>query len=60
LRSQRQGSRREKALQLEAVLDDQEFSEVFMMAVDGLTQDLPAAKVLRRRLEVLIDRFVHE
>ena len=31
-----------------------------MMAVDGLTQDLPAAKVLRRRLEVLIDRFVGE
>jgi hypothetical protein len=31
-----------------------------MMAVNGLTQDLPAPKVLRRRLEVLIDRFVRD
>jgi len=29
-----------------------------MLAVDGLHQDLPATKVLRGRLEVLIDRFV--
>jgi len=42
----------------QAVLGTKEASEVFMLAVDGLTQDLPAPKVLRRRLEVLIDRFV--
>ena len=42
----------------QSVLGAKEVSEVFMLAVDGLTQDLPAPKVLRRRLEVLIDRFV--
>jgi TetR/AcrR family transcriptional regulator, transcriptional repressor of aconitase len=42
----------------QAVLGTKEVSEVFMLAVDGLKQDLPAPKVLRRRLEVLIDRFV--
>jgi hypothetical protein len=35
----------------QAVLGTKEVSEVFMLAVDGLTQDLPAPKVLRRRLE---------
>ena len=44
----------------QAVLGTKEASEVFMLAVDGLTQDLPAPKVLRRRLEVLIDRFVRD
>jgi len=42
----------------QAVLGTKEVSEVFMLAVDGLHQDLPATKVLRGRLEVLIDRFV--
>jgi TetR/AcrR family transcriptional regulator, transcriptional repressor of aconitase len=44
----------------QAALGTKEVSEVFMLAVDGLTQDLPAPKVLRRRLEVLIDRFVRD
>ena len=41
-----------------AILGTKEVSEVFMLAVDGLIQDLPAPRVLHRRLEVLIDRFV--
>jgi TetR/AcrR family transcriptional regulator, transcriptional repressor of aconitase len=44
----------------QAVLGTKEVSEIFMLAVDGLTHDLPATKVLRRRLEVLIDRFVRD
>jgi AcrR family transcriptional regulator len=44
----------------QAVLGTKEVSEVFMLAVDGLHQDLPATKVLRNRLEVLIDRFVRD
>jgi hypothetical protein len=44
----------------QVVLGTKEVSEVFMLAVDGLTHDLPATKVLRRRLEVLIDRFVRD
>ena len=44
----------------QAILVTKEVSEVFMLAVDGFTQDLPAPKVLRRRLEVLIDRFVRD
>ena len=44
----------------QAILGTKEVSEAFMLAVDGLIQDLPAPRVLRRRLEVLIDRFVRE
>ena len=44
----------------QAVLGTKEVSEVFILAVDGLHQDLPATKVLRRRLDVLIDRFVRD
>ena len=44
----------------QAILGSKEISEVFMLAVDGLHRDLPATKVLRRRLEVLIDRFVRD
>jgi hypothetical protein len=54
---------RRRKIQLEytqAVLGTKEVSGVFMLAVDGLHQDLPATKVLRRRLEVLIDRFVRD
>ena len=54
-------SRRKMQLKYtQAVLGTKEVSEVFMLAVDGLTQDLPATKVLRGRLEVLIDRFVRD
>jgi len=44
----------------QAVLVTKEISEVFMLPVNGLTQDLPATKILRMRLEVLIDRFVRD
>jgi TetR/AcrR family transcriptional regulator, transcriptional repressor of aconitase len=44
----------------QAVLGSKEVSEVFMLAADGLHQDLPATKVLRSRLGVLIDRFVRD
>ena len=44
----------------QAILGGKEVSEVFMLAVGGLTQDLPAPKVLLRRLEMLIDRFVRD
>jgi len=56
-------SERRRKIQLkytQAVLGTKEVSEVFMLAVDGFTQDLPATKVLRRRLEVLIDQFVRD
>ena len=54
-------SRRKMQLKYtQAVLGTEEVSKVFMLAVDGLTRDLPATKVLRRRLEVLIDRFVRD
>jgi len=42
---------------LRPFLADKETSEVFILAVDGLIQDLPNPKVLRKRLEVLVDRF---
>ena len=44
----------------QTVLGTKEVSEVFMLAVDGLHEDLPATKVLRARPEVLIDRFVRD
>ena len=54
-------SRRKMQLKYtQAVLGTKEVSEVFMLAVDGLTQDLPAPKVLRTRLEVLIDQFARD
>ena len=40
-----------------ALLDDRETTEVFLLAVEGLYTDLPSAAVLRRRLHVLIERF---
>ena len=54
-------SERHRRIQLkytQTVLGTKEVAQVFMLAVEGLHQDLPATKVLRRRLEVLIDRFV--
>ena len=42
----------------QAVLGSKELSEVFMLAVDGLGVDLPSPRVLRRRLQVLVERFV--
>jgi AcrR family transcriptional regulator len=42
----------------QAILETKELSEVFMLAVDGLQADLPTTRVLRRRLQILIERFV--
>ncbi|MCI0572624.1 MAG: TetR/AcrR family transcriptional regulator [Myxococcaceae bacterium] len=42
----------------QAVLESRELSEVFMLAVEGLGSDLPSTRVLRRRLQVLVERFV--
>ena len=42
----------------QAVLGAKELSEVFILAVDGLGADLPSARVLRRRLQILVERFV--
>jgi TetR/AcrR family transcriptional regulator, transcriptional repressor of aconitase len=56
-------SERRRKIQLkytQAVLGTEEVSKVFILAVEGLTRDLPAPKILRRRLEVLIDRFVRD
>jgi hypothetical protein len=55
-----EGHRKMRVKYTEPVFGDKEVSEVFIPAVDGLAQDLPASKVLRRRLEVRIDRFVHD
>lgn len=41
----------------QALLGDKELSELFMLAADGLQADLPKAPVLRRRLELLVERF---
>jgi AcrR family transcriptional regulator len=42
----------------QAVLESRELSEVFMLAVDGLQLDFPSTRVLRKRLQVLAERFV--
>jgi hypothetical protein len=42
----------------QVILGTKELAEVFMLAVDGLSWDLPSTKVLRKRLEILIDQFV--
>ena len=41
----------------QAVLGSKELSEVFMLAVEGLGSDLPSTRVLRRRLQILVERF---
>lgn len=46
---------------VEAVNDligDKETAEVFNLALDGMFVDLPSAAVLRKRIHVLIDRFL--
>ena len=42
----------------QAILGSRELAEVFMLAVDGLELDLPRTSVLRRRIQILIERFV--
>lgn len=43
---------------VQAVLGDKEAAEVLLLALDGLHGDLPSTKVLRRRVELLVERFV--
>ena len=43
---------------VQAVLGSEELAEVFVLATKGLTKDLPSEAVLRRRLTILIDRFI--
>ncbi|SRR5579883_1017323 len=44
----------------QAILGEQELSEVFMLAIDGLQSDIPTTDVLRRRLQILIEHFAGE
>jgi AcrR family transcriptional regulator len=44
----------------EAVLGDREVAEVFCFATEGLHGDLPSAKVLLKRLRILVNQFVRE
>jgi len=41
----------------ESVLGNHELAEVFFLATEGLHSDLPSAKVLLKRLGVLVDQF---
>ncbi len=43
---------------VETILESKELAEVFLLALDGLQVDMPMATVLRRRIALLIDRFV--
>lgn len=42
----------------QALIPDRETSEVFKHAVAGLSLDMPKPRVFRRRLEVLVEKFV--
>lgn len=39
------------------ILGDKQMAEVFIMAFDGLLEDHPTCAVLKKRMEVLIDKF---
>ena len=41
----------------QTLLGDKDLGEVFFLATEGLHVDLPPAKVLSKRLEILIDQF---
>ncbi len=43
---------------MQAVLESKELAEVFLLALDGLQADMPTGAVLRRRVALLVDRFV--
>ena len=43
---------------VETILVSKELAEVFLLALDGLQVDMPTGAVLRRRVALLIDRFV--
>lgn len=42
-----------------AILEDKVAAEVLVLAVEGLMTDLPSTKVLKKRIEILIDKFSH-
>jgi TetR/AcrR family transcriptional regulator, transcriptional repressor of aconitase len=42
----------------QALLETKEIAELFMLAVEGLVSDLPPVRTLRRRLQLLAERFV--
>jgi hypothetical protein len=44
----------------EAVLGDHEVAEVFFFATEGLHSDLPSAKVLLKRIRILVSQFARE
>jgi AcrR family transcriptional regulator len=52
-------AQREKARhkQVQAILGSKDLTEVFLLAAHGLHKDRPAAKVLKRRFEVLAGQF---
>lgn len=43
---------------VQGVLGDKEAAEIFLLSLDGLQGDLPSTKILRRRLWLLVERFV--
>ncbi len=45
-----------KCVQL--VLGTRELTDVFLLALEGVESDLPSTPVLRRRVELLVERFV--
>lgn len=44
----------------EAVLGDRKVAEVFFFATEGLHIDLPSARVLLKRLRILVNQFARE
>jgi len=49
---------RRKIKLLQEILGTKEATELFMLSVDGLEGDMPTAAILRRRIHLLIERFV--
>jgi AcrR family transcriptional regulator len=49
---------RVKLQNVQTILESKEQAEVFLLALDGLQGDMPTVAVLRRRVALLIDRFV--
>lgn len=47
-----------KLQSVRAILESKELAEVFVLALDGLQADMPTGAVLRRRVALLIERFV--
>jgi AcrR family transcriptional regulator len=55
-----EGEARRAKLRLRAlheVLGSKELAEIFEMAVDGVCADLPSTATLRKRIDVLVERF---